>query len=74
MEPKNKSRKLNLNRETLAPLDADDLDGVNGGASVSVSWSRPWLSVSTFSLSLVKADSQNGGGQGGQGGNGPQYA
>ncbi len=30
---KKESRKLNLNRETLAPLMADDLDNVNGGTS-----------------------------------------
>jgi hypothetical protein len=30
---KKHSRKLNLNRETLIPLTADSLDGINGGAT-----------------------------------------
>ncbi len=30
---KKESRKLNLNRETLTPLQADDLEKVNGGTS-----------------------------------------
>ena len=38
MEPK-PSRKLNLKRETLKPLDNHDLDAVNGG-DISLSYSR----------------------------------
>ncbi len=66
MESK-KSRKLNLNRETLHPLQASDLDNVNGGISLSLSIRRsgPSWSVTSFSVSIVKADSQ-GGGNGGQ--------
>ena len=30
-----KTNKLSLDRETLAPLQSDVLDGVNGGVSVS---------------------------------------
>ena len=30
---KKESRKLNLNKETLIPLQPDDLTGVNGGIS-----------------------------------------
>jgi hypothetical protein len=40
------SRKLALARETLKPLQADELEGVNGADSVSISWSGYSVSVS----------------------------
>jgi len=71
MDSNKKQRKLNLNRETLAPLQPSELDEVNGGGSISISFSRSSFSWTPVSISLVKADPQ---GQSGQGGNGPQYA
>ena len=34
---KKESRKLNLNRETLMPMQSDELDGVNGGSTPAIS-------------------------------------
>ena len=45
---KKESRKLNLNRETLAPLQADDLEKVNGGTS-------PATTITTSSMACVGA-------------------
>jgi hypothetical protein len=39
------SRKLVLNRETLAPLTDKEVEAVNGGASYSVSYSGYSISV-----------------------------
>lgn len=36
---KKQSRKLNLNRETLTPMQGDDLDKVNGGITPTVTTS-----------------------------------
>ena len=74
MDRSNKSRKLNLKRETLMPLADDELSNVAGGISISISIRRgPSVSWGPFSLSIVRADSQGGGqGGGGQGGNGGQ--
>ena len=77
MDQSNKSRKLNLKRETLMPLADDELGNVNGGISLSISIRRgPSVSWGPFSISVVRADSKPaGGGQGGgQGGDGPAYA
>jgi hypothetical protein len=51
-EQKQGLRKLSLNRETLAPLQSEKLEDVNGGTSISVtvsasvtltySWSWSW--------------------------------
>ena len=45
---KKESRKLNLNRETLIPLQADDLANVNGGTS-------PATTVTTSSAACIGA-------------------
>jgi hypothetical protein len=56
---KKQSRKLNLNRETLAPLQCDDLANVNGGLltppptrtttrTTTVTTTEPTITVFTF--------------------------
>ena len=47
---KKESRKLNLNRETLTPLQPDDLDNVNGGTS-------PATTVTTSSAPCIRTAS-----------------
>ena len=58
---KTKSRKLELNRETVAPMNADQLADVNGGAnSVSFSVSRGnsrGISVSSWSVGISVGES-----------------
>jgi hypothetical protein len=44
---KKESRKLNLNRETVAPMQSDDLANVNGGSA-----SRPPTSYSPLTTSM----------------------
>jgi hypothetical protein len=47
----NQNLKLRLNRETLVPLNAEQLDAVNGGATplwtltttVTIAASHPWI-------------------------------
>ena len=43
------SKKLNLNRETLLPLNNDELEGVNGGVSPTV----PLITASIATASMV---------------------
>lgn len=45
-------RKLNLVRETLVPLNGKELEGVNGGESVSVSRDG-------YSVSVSRSNSQS---------------
>jgi hypothetical protein len=58
---KGQSRKLALVRETVAPMNREDLADVNGGAqSVSVSFSRGQsrsVSVSGWSVSVSRGES-----------------
>jgi hypothetical protein len=53
---KKESRKLNLNRETLIPLQGDDLDKVNGGTSPATTIttsSMPCLGASAASVASI---------------------
>ena len=43
------NKKLNLNRETLLPLNSDELEGVNGGISPTV----PLVTASIATASMV---------------------
>jgi hypothetical protein len=53
---KKQSRKLNLNRETLAPMQSDDLANVNGGMSQPCPYAgcptgpSPWTSTAEPTL------------------------
>ena len=47
---KKESRKLNLNRETLMPMQSEELDGVNGGSTPAIS-----VAVSAASRASSKA-------------------
>ena len=47
---KKASRKLNLSRETLMPMQSDELEGVNGGATPTVS-----VAISAASRASSKA-------------------
>jgi hypothetical protein len=49
---KDGSRKLALSRETLKPLQADELNAVNGADSVSISWNG-------YSISYSRSQSQS---------------
>lgn len=51
------SRKLSLNRETLKPLVDDELAGVNGGESYSIS--RTSISRQEQSVSVSRSNSQS---------------
>ena len=59
----NKSRKLNLVRETLAPMDREKLAEVNGGAdSIGLSYSGGQsygISYSGFSIGISRGNSQS---------------
>jgi hypothetical protein len=53
-------RKLVLNRETLASLQSNDLEQVNGGTQVSESWSFSGgesRSISIFTVSFSRSRS-----------------
>jgi hypothetical protein len=58
-------RKLNLSRETLIPLNSDDLDAIHGGITPSLSVTLPICSNVTVSASQQSA-SQSASQQSGQ--------
>jgi hypothetical protein len=47
---KKQSRKLNLNRETLIPLQADELAAINGGITPTITTSSAPCTASLASL------------------------
>lgn len=47
---KKQSRKLNLNRETLIPLQADDMAAINGGITPTITTSSAPCTASIASV------------------------
>lgn len=47
---KKQSRKLNLNRETLIPLQSDDLNAINGGITPTIATSSMPCAASAASV------------------------
>lgn len=52
---KKESRKLSLNRETLAPMQSDDLSHVNGGATPATVTASSQICISAVSVSVGSA-------------------
>jgi hypothetical protein len=52
---KKETRKLNLNRETLAPMQADDLSQVNGGATPATITTSSQICISAASATVASA-------------------
>jgi hypothetical protein len=58
---KKETRKLNLNRETLAPMQSDDLGQVNGGVTPATITTSSGVCISAASAtvaSVIEATSQ----------------
>src|SRR5690606_33291162 len=56
---KKESRKLNLNRETLATMQSDQLEGVAGGATPSVVVSAISAASRASSQACIKASAES---------------
>jgi hypothetical protein len=56
---KKQSRKLNLNRETLIPLQNDEMSAINGGITPSIATSSAPCAASVASLLSAISQSLN---------------